>query len=181
MSLPSPKHSELEFLRYWLNLERGGNRFLKGIESDPYYVNKHVDHTEDLVTLSPTADKDPFAQLLSDKLVDWYHRLTYCKRGPAMDGDIGRLWEYKPQIFTRVGDVIGAMLSSIIPTTSIFLLYYVSSVYMKLFVVVVMSFLFSFVMAVVIGGRRVDVFAASTAFAAVQVVFIGGVSIVPKH
>jgi len=44
-----------------------------------------------------------------------------------------------------------------------------------------MNFLFSFVMAIGIRARRVDVFAASTGFAAVQVVFIGGVSYILKE
>jgi hypothetical protein len=47
----------------------------------------------------------------------------------------------------------------------------------RLGVITAMSFLFSFIMTAIVRGRRADVFAATTAFAAVQVVFIGGVNI----
>jgi hypothetical protein len=177
LRLPSPENSELAFLRFWLDWERGGNCFLKGIESEPY----DQDRTGDLLSLSPTAKKDPFAQLLSDRVVDWFHRHTSHKRSPSSDKDFGPLWEYKWTIFVLLADASCAILSSAIPIISICLLYYTQSMFKKLVIVAIMNFLFSFVMAVGIRARRVDVFAASTGFAAVQVVFIGGVSYILKE
>jgi hypothetical protein len=69
------------------------------------------------------------------------------------------------------------ILSSLIPTVSIYALYFLESLIMRLAVITAMSFIFSFVMTVVIQGRRADVFAATTAFAAVQVVFLGGFNV----
>ena len=68
------------------------------------------------------------------------------------------------------------VLSSIIPTLSIFLLYYIQRMLTRLVIIAVMSFIFSMIMMVIVGGRRADVYAASTAFAAVQVVFVGGIN-----
>jgi len=182
LNISKPRPSELGFLRYWLDWRCGGNSFLKGIESEPYST-VNADRTADLITLSPAADKDPFAQFLSDKLLDWYHGYKGHQKNPISDHELGpptfgKLWEYKQEKFIRIGDIICAFLSSMIPATSIFLLYYIHSMFLKLVIATMMSFFFSFVMAVIIRGRRADVFAASTAFAAVQVVFIGGVTII---
>jgi hypothetical protein len=49
----------------------------------------------------------------------------------------------------------------------------------RLGVITAMSFIFSVVMTFIVQGRRVEVFAATTAFAAVQVVFLGGPNSVP--
>jgi hypothetical protein len=43
-----------------------------------------------------------------------------------------------------------------------------------------MSFLFSFVMTVIVQGRRVEVSATTTAFAAVLVVFVGSANFIPN-
>jgi hypothetical protein len=91
------------------------------------------------------------------------------------------LWEYKRTVFVLLADASCAILSSAIPIISICLLYYIQGVFKKLVVVAIMNFLFSFVMAIGIRARRVEVFAASTGFAAVQVVFIGGVSYIMKE
>lgn len=42
-----------------------------------------------------------------------------------------------------------------------------------------MSFIFSVTMTIIVQGRRVEAFAATMAFAAVQVVFLGGQNDVP--
>src|SRR5271170_5963236 len=173
LMLSSPRNSELSFLRDWLDSESGGNCFLKGIESKPY----DEDHVGDLITLSPTAEKDPFAEFLSDTIVPLFHR-RIGHRKKATDNGLGPLWEYKSHHFERFADVMCAVLSSMIPIISISLLCYVQEMVHKLIIVTTLNFFFSFIMAVFVRGRRIDVFAASTAFAAMQVVFIGGVTIV---
>jgi hypothetical protein len=177
LKLASPANSEYAFLRFWLDWEQGGRGFLMGIESEPY----DQDHTDDLISLSPTAAKDPLAQRLSDLIVPLYHRYLFNQNNIPMDQDLGSIWNYKYYIFVLLGDAICAVLASIIPIISICLLYYIQSMFKKLVIAIIMNFSFSFIMAVVIRGRRVDVFAASTAFAAVQVVFIGGVSYILKE
>jgi hypothetical protein len=49
----------------------------------------------------------------------------------------------------------------------------------RLGVITAMSFVFAVIMTFIVQGRRVDVFAATTAFAAVQVVFLGSQSCTP--
>lgn len=70
------------------------------------------------------------------------------------------------------------VLSSVIPITSIFALHFAKSMVARLAVITTMSFIFPFVMMAIVRGRRVEVFAATTAFAAVQIVFVDKVSLV---
>ena len=163
-------------MRYWLDWGEGGKCFLKGIESQPYDTTQ-INHTEDLIALFPGADNDSVAQFLCEKFVPWYYQLFAQPVKTDSDPELGSLWEFKEERLIRLGDIICAFLSSTIPIVSIFLLYYIQSMFIRLVVVAVMSFLFSFIMAVILRGRRVEVFAASTAFAALQAVFIGGVTV----
>ena len=90
------------------------------------------------------------------------------------------MWEYKSELFVVLGNIICMILSALVPTASIICLYLVSSMIARLTVVSGMSFLFSFVMTVIVQGRRVEVFAATTAFAAVLVVFVGSADFIPN-
>lgn len=87
------------------------------------------------------------------------------------------MWEYKSELFVVLGNIICMIL---VPSASIICLYFVSSMIVRLAVVSGMSFLFSFVMTVTVQGRRVEVFAATTAFAAVLVVFVGSANFIPN-
>jgi hypothetical protein len=89
-------------------------------------------------------------------------------------------WEYSNESFVTIGNAICMILSSVIPTVSIFALYFVQSMIARLLVITAMSCLFSLIMTVIVQGKPVEVFAATTAFAAVQVVFVGGVTIIPS-
>lgn len=175
-NLAKPVNCDINFLREWLERPDGGDYSIKGVEAEPWMPCCGAD----LVTLSQLAGRDAFAQTLSDKILPWYHRYfsDRRKRATNLDNDLDGISEYKHEVFAALGNIICMVLSSIIPTTSIFALHFVKSMVARLAVITGMSFLFSFVMMVVVRGRRVEVFAATTAFAAVQVVFVGGVNVV---
>ena len=82
--------------------------------------------------------------------------------------------KYDSKVFVAVGNTNCMILLSLIPIVSIYALYFLKSTINWLAVITAMSFAFSFVMTVIVQGRHVDVFAAITAFAAVQVVFVTG-------
>jgi hypothetical protein len=169
--LAQPLECDLKFLREWLELPHGGDFFLKGLEAEPWEPH----YTADLVVLSGRQEeRDHFAQYLSDKIVPWYHHyIGHRKKNPVPAKDWGRVWEYKDEMFVVLGNIICMTLSALVPAASIVCLYFVKSMVARLAIVSGMSLLFSLVMTVIVQGRRVDVFAATTAFAAVQVVFVG--------
>lgn len=175
-SLAKPVDCDIGFLREWLERPEGADYSIKGVEAEPWKLCCAAD----LVTLSKLDGKDEFARSLSDKILPWYHQYLggRRKRRQTSDNDLDDIWEYKHEIFVTLGNMTCMMLSSAIPTTSIFALHFVKSMVARLAVITVMSFIFSFVMMVVVRGRRVEVFAATTAFAAVQVVFVDKVNVV---
>jgi hypothetical protein len=152
---------------------------LEGIEAEPWEESS----SKDLVALYPRREHDQFAQYLSDQIVPWYHRHIGHRRKPKCAGEWDTLSDYDSKVFVAIGNAICMVLSSLIPTASIYALYFLQSTITRLAVIAAMSFVFSFVMTVIVQGRRADVFAATTAFAAVQVVFVGGFTTFtpPKH
>jgi hypothetical protein len=70
-------------------------------------------------------------------------------------------------------NIICTILSSLLPTLPIFALYFIQSPLARMTAIAAFSLLFSLVISLIANARRVDCFAATTAFAAVQVVFVG--------
>jgi hypothetical protein len=157
-------------------MPQGGNFFLQGFEADPW----EPPYSADLVVLSSGGQKDDLARYIREKMAQWYHNHVrrYLPR-PSENGE--QKWsgfsEYSDQTFVTIGNLVCMVLSSLVPTSSIFALYFIKSIVARLAIITVTSLLFSFVMTVIAQGNRVDVFAATTAFATVQVVFVGGVNV----
>jgi hypothetical protein len=61
-----------------------------------------------------------------------------------------------------------------LPISSIIILYFISSMAARLAIVTLFTALFALSLALVTGAKRVEIFAATSAFAAVQVVFLSG-------
>ena len=72
------------------------------------------------------------------------------------------------------------LLASLLPVLSIFVLYYLERMLWRLVAITFFSLIFSVVMTFVVQGRRYDSFAATTAFAAVQVGFVGGIDVTDR-
>jgi hypothetical protein len=70
-------------------------------------------------------------------------------------------------------------LASFLPTASIVILYCVKSMSRRLLIVAGFTGIFSLVLGLVTNGELVEVFAASAAFAAVQVVLLGLRTLLP--
>ncbi len=175
-TLAKPVKYNIDVLREWLERPEGGDYSIKGVEAEPW----EPFHAADLITISQVDGKDKFAQFLSNKILPWYHQYLSGrgKRLANSKNDLDDIWEYKQEVFVCLANLACMILSSLIPTTSIFALHYVKSTTGRLAVITVMSLFFSFVMMVIIRGRRVEIFAATTAFAAVQVVFIDKLSMI---
>jgi hypothetical protein len=171
--LDPPLKCELEFLRDWLDRPDGGDFFLEGLEAEPW----EEPSSRDLAALCPRREHDHFAQYLSDMIVPWYHRRIGHRRNPDPTREWSTVWEYDKKIFVAIGNTICMILSSMIPIASIYTLYFLRSTIIRLAVITVMSLVFSFVMTVIVHGRRADIFAATAAFAAVQVVFVTGINV----
>jgi len=70
-------------------------------------------------------------------------------------------------------NAISTILSSLLPAVSIVALYFIPHQLARIASIVAFSLLFSVVLTLITNARRIDCFAATAAFAAVQVVFVG--------
>jgi hypothetical protein len=82
---------------------------------------------------------------------------------------------YSQTTLLRIVRVIAMAMSSLLPILAITVLYFIRSMKLRLAVVAAFTFGFSIVVGVLTHGDLINVFVASAAFAAVEVVFVGSV------
>lgn len=90
-----------------------------------------------------------------------------------MDGAIRQYEEKKIQRFTNV---LTAALSASLPTIAILVLYFVEDMIHRIGLIIVFTTVFYVVFAMFTGAKKAEVFAATAAFASVEVVYIGSVA-----
>ncbi|KAK5195227.1 hypothetical protein LTR92_005357 [Exophiala xenobiotica] len=176
MKLEGPDKCDLDFLRGWLENETGGDNFLRnhGTYEATAWSRECAD---DLMALNRRPDR--FAAWVSNALLPIYHaRLGHRWHKSTAHNNLGSIYHYDDQKFVVIGDIICTILSVVIPSLSIFVLYHVRSMLVRLLLILSFSSLLSLVMALISQGKRYEIFAATTAFAAVQVAFVGGVTVV---
>ena len=173
--LPNVRETDVGVLRNWLE-RRPAERSLHGVESLAWGEQ----NKRDLIPLCPEAYSDTLAQQLSNPFLPLYHTPLGRHFKPSTDPELGRLWDYKPHNFARAGNVLCILLSFGVPTGSIFALYYVQSQLIRLVMISAFNLLFAIAMVLMTECRRAEVFGATAAFAAVLVVFVGGVNIIQR-
>ncbi|KAN0089867.1 hypothetical protein V8E51_018446 [Hyaloscypha variabilis] len=80
---------------------------------------------------------------------------------------------YRDSYFHRIASIVGTLISSLIPICSIVVLYFITDMPMRLIIVGIFTAIFSIALSLMTSGTRVEIFAATAAFASVQVVFVG--------
>ena len=73
------------------------------------------------------------------------------------------VWHYDEAGLILIANAISTLLSSLLPTVSILVLYFVKKPLARLAVTMVFTAVFSVTLAMVAKARRIDVFAATTA------------------
>lgn len=81
----------------------------------------------------------------------------------ASGEDWNGVWHYEEHGLVAAANIISTFLSSVLPTTSILVLYFVKAPLARLAAVMAFTALFSLTLTVVAKARKVDVFAATTA------------------
>lgn len=133
------------------------------------------DNMNDLATLDSNTDE--FAQTICNAFLHPYHSLVGKHRKASADLECGQIWDYKIRSFSIAANLICVLISSTLPTASTFALYYVRPMNARLGLISAFNFLFALAMMFIVGRRRGEVFAATAAFAAIQVVFVAGVNV----
>jgi len=97
-----------------------------------------------------------------------------CRPGESESLDLeSNVFFYRDTHIYRVATILGTLLSSLIPIAAIIVLSLVENMRARLGIVSVFTAVFSVSLSLVTEGKRVEIFAATAAFASVQVVFVG--------
>ncbi|KAK5053805.1 hypothetical protein LTR84_001767 [Exophiala bonariae] len=172
-NLPRPNNLSLAFLQEWVKSQDRGEGFLLDTERQIWESAP----ADDFVVLSPKATNDRLAVALNAFIQPLYHAHIGARRLPTAKRH-GRVWSYDFQQFVLLGNILCILLATGIPAGSIVILYLVCSMWLRLLIIAIFCLLFAFVLTFIGGARRVDVFSATAAFAAVQAVFVGGTTLV---
>lgn len=188
--LPNPRRYDLCVLREWIGSRKGGDGFLSGHEALPWSLDE-----EQLVALSQR-DHDTVTAYIMEHLTPWYtrlrdkvralvHRIMWrtlaCSHPSSQKAAPGHeefgLVYCPDEPYERTARVMAVLASTLIPSLAIVILYFITSLIVRLVVAMLLSLLFSTAIALLTKARAVEIFASTAAFAAVQVVFIGSTSI----
>ncbi|KAF2820084.1 hypothetical protein CC86DRAFT_374782 [Ophiobolus disseminans] len=180
--LAKPHKSYLTRLRKWLGDRKGGMQdgVFEHLES---WVWKEQDHRgeptqHDFVTLAePKVERDYFTRAVIYPLVTFYHVVwgrKHLNKQNAVDLESGVV-EYDEEKLDRVGMVISTILASILPVIAVLGLFFVDDLLKRIYIMIGITGGFAGLLALLSNGKgkRIEIFAATATFAAVEVVFIG--------
>ncbi|KIW99734.1 uncharacterized protein Z518_11147 [Rhinocladiella mackenziei CBS 650.93] len=172
--LPGPNSLSFTFLQEWVKHRDRGADFLLDIEAQAWDSCQR----DDYVVLSPTTSHDRLAIALDALIVPLYHRYIGTRRPPTAHKTHGRVWDYRFDRFILLGNILTILLATAIPAGSIVVLYVIKSMIIRLLIIAIFCLVFACTMTFMVGAKRVNVFSATAAFAAVQAVFVGGTTLV---
>lgn len=177
--LGTPSHQNRSRLWKWLSSEKGGNEFLKGIgiEADPWDLKKGESSiVRDLATVSHSSDT--LDSWLADTVIPKHHSWFGNRSAASSDPELAawNLREYRMQSLHRLGNFLCVLLSALGPVISIQALYWIPDTLGRLMAITGLIIIFAIIMVYVSGCQRFEVFGATAAFAAIQVVFLQGLT-----
>ena len=172
--LPSANKLGLANLREVLDSSGGDRGFPRALENTIWSEANEAD----LTSLTGRYQKmDLLSRWIDGHLLRWYHnRLGHRLRDPISLAEASvqiPITHYSDGKLSMTVNAISTILSSLLPTMSIFALYFIQRPLARMGTIVAFCLLFSVVLTVIAKAKRFDCFAATTAFAAVQVVFVG--------
>lgn len=176
--LPAVHKPDLATLRKWFTLPTGGNNFLPGGPEGRIWdrINE-----EDLTSLaSQDKEQDVLTTWIGTKFIPWFHNRFWRERKEKIfipnifDRDYREepLHDYPMSMIANVVYAVSTLLSTLLPTASIFALNHFERLSIRLGLILLFTSLFGMSLVLVARPRRVDSFTAVAAFAAVQVVFV---------
>jgi len=156
--LPKPKKYDLEVLRDWLGREKGGNNFLSGIEDLPWLESE----TADLIAVSGR-DFDSITSWTAETLVPWLYRSRIVRKTPVSGQEELGLVEWDDTAYLRTARGMSVVVSSLIPSLAIVILYFIHNLIARILTAMGLSFVFSVALALSTPARPAEIFAASAA------------------
>ncbi|KAK8041638.1 hypothetical protein PG993_006161 [Apiospora rasikravindrae] len=157
----------------WLDVRDVGGGFLTGIEASTW-AEEHNNDFIGPIRQANLGTSDQLTDLLNGKILDLYHSIIGKRSKKRMLDNKIRL--YSPRKITKIGNAIVAAASALFPTIAILVLYFVREMVHRIELVIVFTTLFAIAISLCTNAKRSEVFSATAAFAAVEVVYIGSTS-----
>ncbi|KAI1645658.1 uncharacterized protein F4817DRAFT_366428 [Daldinia loculata] len=127
----------------------------------------------DLVAVKPRVLSGPLSWWITNIVFPLYHRIFGVKFGIADSNEVGDgLYTYEESLISSVINIITTVVAAVLPLSSIVVLFLVKSESTRLGILIISSACFALVLALMTNARRIEVFAATAAYAAVNVVFL---------
>ena len=157
--------------------EVSGNNFLRCHE----YETWEEEHFKDLTSLaSRHTERDALTRFINRMVRTVYHKHIGHKFHDPISvveawgsaGERKPIIDYPDDYITTTIDTLSTVLASILPTIAAFGVFLIQDQKTRMGAIIVCALLFSTTLTVLARPKRVEVFAASAAFAAVLVVFV---------
>ncbi|EWZ30380.1 hypothetical protein FOZG_15867 [Fusarium oxysporum Fo47] len=172
--LQFPRTSQLETLQDWLTDPKGGANFLTKTGTPELYTWKPKDPSQYVSLHKPAEDSDPFTNFVKEVLTFIFHRLCGERLNAARVVDVeSGLASYSDSSLVRASNLFTVIVSSALPVLTIFALNSLETTAQRIGLTVVFTVLFAVILELFTNAKRVEIFAATATFAAVEVVFIG--------
>ncbi|KAI5924173.1 hypothetical protein F4810DRAFT_666068 [Camillea tinctor] len=181
LTLRRPHGKLLKDLREWMDRPLLGRIMIFSCDYKAWTKDKDIE--EDLLTFENSM-MDHFTALVTYRLTDIYHkfvgRYIHKKTGkndnpvlPVTNEDDPHMIIYPHRVVARLTRTITVFLACMLPVISIAILYTVSDTKTRLGIIAGLTGFFSISMDIFTMATLPEIFAATAAFAAVLVVFIG--------
>ncbi|KAL9564150.1 hypothetical protein ACKAV7_011657 [Fusarium commune] len=169
--LQTPRKSQLEILQDWLTDPKGGANFLAKSGTPELYTWKPKDPPQ-YVSLHKTADDtDPFTNFVKEVLAFIFHRLCGERLNAATVVDVeSGLASYSDSSLVRASNLFTVIVSSALPVLTIFALNSLETTAQRIGLTVVFTVLFAVILELFTNAKRVEIFATTATFAAVEVI-----------
>ncbi|KAF2115037.1 hypothetical protein BDV96DRAFT_493735 [Lophiotrema nucula] len=171
--LNKPQKDELGFFQGWLATSYEGKPFLKRSEVRTWDDENKLDF---VTLLTPPVDDEPLIPWFSNVFLNTYHALFArgSNKNKSYDEESGAV-HYSDARLNRANKFLITILASILPIVAIIVLFAVRGTWRRIYVSIGFTTLFAISLATFSSARRLEIFASTAAFAAVEVVFIGSV------
>ncbi|KAI1505673.1 hypothetical protein F5X99DRAFT_404709 [Biscogniauxia marginata] len=184
LSLRRPHRKLLEDLQEWMERPSLGRIEIHSCDWKTWSRDKEIE--DDLVTFE-NSTMDQFTSLVTYKLVDVYHsilgRHIHKKRNenedtglPVTNADHRHMVTYPHRTIARFTRTTTVLMACMFPIVAIVILYTIEDMKKRLGIIAGLTGFFSIAMEIFTMATLPEIFAATAAFSAVLVVFIGASS-----
>ncbi|CAN8101394.1 unnamed protein product [Discula destructiva] len=165
--LEGPNPIDLQFLRHWFERPYMGAYPIRGLDLVAW------DDTADLVAVKPTLTTDPLSRWLTNTFFPTWRGIFAEKFKTCESPELGSgICYYQDTLLVMTINIFATVTASLLPVLSIVVLSSLETFNSKMLAIVIFSACFALALYMMTTARRAEVFAATAAFAAVNVVFL---------